>query len=146
MKKNTIRSPFFYVGDKYKLMPQLKQLFPQKIEVYIEPFVGGGSSFLNTIANKYIVNDVDPYVIALHKCLAKYSKKTNEFLERLYRLIEEYGLSCSYKNITVPNELKKKFVKTYYSRYNKTSYEKLRDSFNEKRRYGSPLSFVDLWF
>lgn len=132
MKKNTIRSPFFYVGDKYKLMPQLKQLFPQKIEVYIEPFVGGGSSFLNTIANKYIVNDVDPYVIALHKCLAKYSKKTNEFLERLYRLIEEYGLSCSYKNITVPNELKKKFVKTYYSRYNKTSYEKLRDSFNEK--------------
>ena len=43
--KKTIRSPFFYVGDKYKLMPQLKQLMPKNIEQYIEPFVGGGSSF-----------------------------------------------------------------------------------------------------
>ena len=41
-----IRSPLFYVGDKYKLMPQLKRLFPSKIQTYIEPFVGGGSSFL----------------------------------------------------------------------------------------------------
>ena len=39
-KKNTIRSPFFYVGDKYKLMPQLKSLFPDDIDNYIEPFVG----------------------------------------------------------------------------------------------------------
>lgn len=39
-KKETIRSPFFYVGDKYKLMPQLKSLFPDDIKNYIEPFVG----------------------------------------------------------------------------------------------------------
>ena len=39
-KKNTIRSPFFYVGDKNKLMPQLKKLFPNNINNYIEPFVG----------------------------------------------------------------------------------------------------------
>ncbi len=39
-KKDTIRSPFFYVGDKYKLMPQLKSLFPDDINNYIEPFVG----------------------------------------------------------------------------------------------------------
>lgn len=39
-KKDTIRSPFFYVGDKYKLMPQLKNLFPDDINNYIEPFVG----------------------------------------------------------------------------------------------------------
>ena len=34
-KKDTIRSPFFYVGDKYKLMPQLKNLFPNDINNYI---------------------------------------------------------------------------------------------------------------
>lgn len=39
-KNNNIRSPFFYVGDKYKLMPQLKKLFPDNINSYIEPFVG----------------------------------------------------------------------------------------------------------
>lgn len=39
-RKNTIRSPFFYVGDKYKIMQQLKVLFPEDINNYIEPFVG----------------------------------------------------------------------------------------------------------
>ena len=53
--EKTIRSPFFYVGDKYKLMPQLKQLMPENIEQYIEPFVGGGSSFLNSKGTLYIL-------------------------------------------------------------------------------------------
>ncbi len=46
MKGNKIiRSPFFYVGDKYKLMPQLRTRMPCDIDQYIEPFAGGGSSF-----------------------------------------------------------------------------------------------------
>ncbi|GAA6850219.1 hypothetical protein CHC119_07120 [Helicobacter pylori] len=57
MKKG-IRSPFFYVGDKYKLMPQLNKLFPNNINQFIEPFVGGGSVFLNALS-KYEVGN--PY-------------------------------------------------------------------------------------
>ena len=53
-KKNSIiRSPFFYVGDKYKLMKQLLPLFPKDIETYFEPFSGGGRSLLNVEAAKY---------------------------------------------------------------------------------------------
>lgn len=48
-KKSTIRSPFFYVGDKYKLMPQLKCLFPDDINNYIEPFVGRRKFFFKFI-------------------------------------------------------------------------------------------------
>ena len=66
-KKRTIRSPFFYVGDKYKLMPQLKQLMPKHIGQYIEPFVGGGSSFLNSQGTSYLLNDIDFYVVELHR-------------------------------------------------------------------------------
>ena len=40
MKKKIVRSPFFYVGDKYKSITQLKNLFPNDINNYIEPFVG----------------------------------------------------------------------------------------------------------
>ena len=29
-ESRTIRSPFFYVGDKYKLMPQLKRMMPEE--------------------------------------------------------------------------------------------------------------------
>lgn len=45
MKDNIVRSPFFYVGDKYKLMSQLRELFPKYISTYIEPFVGGEAHF-----------------------------------------------------------------------------------------------------
>ena len=84
MKDNTIRSPFFYVGDKYKLMTQLKSLFPDDIDNYIEPFVGGGSSFLNSSGKKYILNDIDENVIALHNELGKYANNSEELLEKIY--------------------------------------------------------------
>lgn len=131
MDKKIVRSPFFYVGDKYKLMPQLRTLFPDNISTYIEPFAGGGSSFLNTQADRYIVNDIDSYVVQLHKCLSSYAGKSEEFLQTLYDIIDKYELSCSYRNITVPAELKKQFVKTYYSHYNKESYNRLKEDFNK---------------
>lgn len=131
-KEKTVRSPFFYVGDKYKLMPQLLNFFPKKISIYVEPFVGGGSSFLNTKAKLFLVNDIDKYVIELHKFLSKYADSPEEFLSKLYAIINEYGLSCSFKGYTVPEELKKRFAKTYYSQFNKNAYAKLKVKFNEK--------------
>lgn len=130
MKSNVLRSPFFYVGDKYKLMPQLGKLFPKNISTYIEPFVGGGSSFLNTAANNYLLNDIDIYVIKLHKLLCRYSNNQSMFIDELYYLIDKYGLSCSNKGITVPDELKKKYVKTYYSQFNKFAYNQLKEDYN----------------
>lgn len=134
MNNKVIRSPFFYVGDKYKLMPQLRMLFPENISIYVEPFAGGGSSFLNTNANKYIVNDIDYYVIELHKCLSNFAGKKDEFLNLIYGIIDDYGLSCSYRNIKVPDDLKKKYVKTYYSHYNKEAYKKLKSDFNKNQQ------------
>lgn len=133
-QNNIIRSPFFYVGDKYKLMPQLKKLMPDNIDNYIEPFVGGGSSFLNSKGNKYILNDIDIYVIKLHEEIKKYIGKKELLLKNIYKIIDEYDLSCSYRNIVVPNELKRLYPKTYYAKYNKDGYKKLRDDFNEDKR------------
>lgn len=129
----TIRSPFFYVGDKYKLMPQLKQLMPQNIKQYIEPFVGGGSSFLNTKGNSYILNDVDSYVVELHRHIGSYANKAEDLFGELFEMIDFYGLSCSYRGRLVPDELKKRYVKTYYSKYNKEAYIKMRKDFNAKK-------------
>lgn len=132
--KKTIRSPFFYVGDKYKLMPQLKQLMPKNIEQYIEPFVGGGSSFLNSKGTSYMLNDVDSYVVELHKVIGSYTGKAEELFEELFEIIDFYGLSCSYRGICVPEELKKKYVKTYYSKYNKEAYIRMRKDFNAEKK------------
>ena len=131
MDKKLIRSPFFYVGDKYKLMPQLKKLFPDFISVYAEPFVGGGSSFLNINAERYMLNDINYYVIQMHRNISSYAEKSEELFDILFSIIDEYGLSCSYKNITVPEEIRQRYIKTYYSHYNKDAYLHLRNDFND---------------
>lgn len=94
---------------------------------------GGGSSFLNSEGNKYILNDVDNNVILLHKELGKYAEKPEELLNKLYNMIDSYGLSCSYRGINVPDEMKKRYVKTYYSKYNKEAYLKMRQDYNKDK-------------
>ena len=135
MKKIIKRSPFFYVGDKYKLMPQLIRFFPKDIKTYIEPFAGGGSSFLNVEAEKYIINDIDYYVIALHQKISSYANKEKSLFKALFDKIKHYGLSCSFNNVCVPDSLKKQYIKTYYAHYNKDAYIKMKKDFNENNDF-----------
>lgn len=129
--KHFMRSPLFYVGDKYKLMPQLTELFPDKINNYFDVFCGGGSASINVEAKVYNMNDIDENIIALHYHLQRNSKNMYRFISRMYRLINSYGLSHSEKCIDERLEAyKKKYVKTYFARYNKDSYLKLRRDFN----------------
>jgi DNA adenine methylase (dam) len=136
MRSSTItneirRSPFFYVGDKYKLVPQLKENFPKEIKRFIEPFCGGGSVFLNVTAKSYSLNDIDENMIALHKFLLTYSHNPEEFWNKTRKLIEQYNLSATFIGRDVPAELKKEFIKTYFARYNKEAYYKLRENYNQ---------------
>ncbi len=132
------RSPFFYVGDKYKLMSQLGRLFPKKINNFYEPFVGGGTVFLNIQAKKYFLNDIDKNLINIHKILIKNASIKNDFFIDLEKIIYKYKLSHSYKKDIVPDFLKKTFKKTYYAKFNKTGYEKLRKQVN-KNKENDPL-------
>ena len=126
-----IRSPLFYVGDKYKLMPQLNLLFPKEIDTYIEPFVGGGSSFLNTKAEKYLLNDIDPWIIKIHRELTKYINNDEELFKKLFEIIDAYDLTCTLRGRDVPEGYRTKYVKTYFARANKEAYMKLRKDFND---------------
>lgn len=125
------RSPFFYVGDKYKLVGQLKSIFPKQIARLIEPFCGGGSVFLNTSATEYLENDNNKWMIKLHKYLYSFGNKPGLFFKKFDSLVKEYGFSASYLGINVPEELKKKHIKTHYAVFNKDAYKKARDDFNK---------------
>ncbi|EUB30088.1 MULTISPECIES: DNA adenine methylase [Fusobacterium] len=127
------RSPLFYVGDKYKIISQIKKVFPKKIDRFIEPFCGGGTVFLNTEANFYLINDIDSYVIKLHKFLISNAKNINEFWGKVENSIKKYELSASYLGKNVPLDLRKQFIKTYYAKYNKESYIKMRGDFNKNK-------------
>lgn len=127
------RSPFFYVGDKFKLVSQLKENFPKDIDRFIEPFCGGGSVFLNTHANQYLLNDIDTYMIKLHKFLMSFSNNQEDFWNELKENIEKYNLSATFMGKDVPKEYRKEFIKTYFARYNKEAYIKMRSDFNKDK-------------
>ena len=134
-KIRTIRSPLFYVGDKFKLVDEIKQYFPEYIDNFIEPFTGGGSMFLNIYANKYALNDIDSNIFNLHKFLQKQADNSNPFFENIEKYIDKYKLSKSYLKNIVPIELKRKWKKTYYAKYNKIGYEKLRVDYNNGKKH-----------
>lgn len=131
MKENvTFRSPLFYVGDKYKLINEIKACFPQDINTFIEPFVGGGSVFMNVTATDYALNDLDSKVIALHQYLCSRNKESEQFFREFFTLVKHYGLSCSYLKDIVPQELKEKYPKTYYAKFNKEAFTRMKHDFN----------------
>ena len=130
-KQGVHRSPLFYVGDKYKLITEIKTHFPQHIGRLIEPFVGGGSVFMNVDANEFLLNDIDSFVISIHKMLCSYIDREEEFFKEFFDIVNKYHLSLSYRENTVPKELKESFPKTYFAKYNKEAYSQLRDDFNK---------------
>ena len=134
MKKEKIhRSPLFYVGDKYKLVREIKTHFPTTINRFIEPFVGGGSVFLNINANEYLLNDIDSYVIDIHKFLSSYIDKEEDFFNLIFSIIEKYNLSFSYKKDIVPLELKQQYKKTYFAQFNKQNFNQLKADYNNSK-------------
>lgn len=133
-RRNAIRSPLFYVGDKYKLMPQLNLLFPKNIDKYYDVFCGGGSASINVNANSFYLNDLDSRIIDLHSHLQINSRDIDEFICKMYGIIEYYGLSLSERGSNQEIEaLKKIYKKTYYAKYNKESYVKMKNDYNDNQ-------------
>lgn len=133
-QKKTYRSPLFYVGDKYKLYPKISKYFPKTINRFIEPFTGGGSVFLNVNANEYLLNDIDTNVINIHQFLIEQSENPQEFFDIVFEIIQEYNLSHSYIKDIVPQELKEKWKKTYYAKFNKQGFNQLKFDYNSNRQ------------
>ena len=142
MNRKIERSPLFYVGDKYRLMKQILNLFPTEINNFYEPFVGGGTVFLNVEANKYFLNDVDKHLVNIHKLLISNAKSPKDFFDEIEKIINRYKLSRSYKKDIVPDWLKKEFKKTYYAKFNKEGYEKLRVCVNISRKNDPLILYV----
>jgi len=142
MNRKIRRSPLFYVGDKYKLMKQLTNLFPEEINNFYEPFVGGGTVFLNIEAKKYYLNDINEHLISIHKFLIKSSNDPNKFFKDVEKIIHKYNLSRSYKEDIIQESLKKEWKKTYFAKFNKENYLKLRECFNNNKKNDPLILYI----
>lgn len=91
-----IKSPLNYTGNKFRILDQIQPYFPDSIEVMVDLFCGGATVGLNTKCNKIIFIDNESRIIWLLKYLA--SCNIDKLLSELIELIDNYGLSCSFKN------------------------------------------------
>ncbi len=105
-KKRFVKSPMNYIGGKYKLLPQLIPLFPQKIDTFVDLFSGGFNVSANVDANKTICNDLNHRIVEMVRffCYADESS----VLKRIQSKIEEY-------NLTKENEGGYKAFRDYYN-------------------------------
>lgn len=53
-----VKSPLNYTGGKYKLLPQLLELFPKQVNTFVDLFAGGGNVSVNVKAEKVVFNDL----------------------------------------------------------------------------------------
>jgi DNA adenine methylase len=84
-----------YIGSKRKIFKELSAYFP-KHDVYIEPFLGGGSVFLLKDLAKYnILNDINDEVFDYFTII---KSKKYELLKEIDELIVHESLFKYYKN------------------------------------------------
>ena len=55
-------------GGKTQLLDKLHAYMPNEFKNYFEPFIGGGSFFLNLLPNKAIINDFNPELVSAYRC------------------------------------------------------------------------------
>ena len=110
---SNIARPFIpWVGGKEKLVPYVRQVFPDNVSQYLEPFGGGGAVLLSLPPNPKrldIYNDLDSELVNLFLCVRE---RTNALLRELKFLpihsrvtFERYRDFLEHKEVTMNNIL-----------------------------------------
>ena len=145
-----VKSPFNYIGNKYRIINELKKFFPSKIDTMVDIFCGGCDVTANVEANKIYANDINYHVIDI--MTAFQGCNTDELLEYIDMTIKKRGLSKENEQAYI--EFRKYYNKTknpldlyvlmcfsfnYQFRFNSSHeynnpFGRNRSSFNERMR------------
>lgn len=125
--KEFIKSPINYTGNKYRLLPQFWNYFPNNMKTFVDLFCGGATVGINVYAEEIIMIDNNPRIISLLKFLAE--ENIENLIKNIEKLIEKYNLTYSakygyknYKKESVDNNGLKEF--------NKIGFYQLRSDYN----------------
>lgn len=83
-KKNPLVMPVLkWVGGKRQLFESFKPLFPKRITVYCEPFLGGGGIFFKLQPSKAYINDINAELMLVYRVI-------REDVENLIDILSTY--------------------------------------------------------
>lgn len=123
------KSPMNYLGNKYKLLPQMLSIFPKNIKTFYDIFAGGLDVSLNIDAEKIIVNDKHTDLINLYMDI----KEFNESLgDKLYEMDKKYFPMNEYngKSLGTYQRNGQKYISDQLLEMKKKVYYKLREDYN----------------
>lgn len=130
-KDELVKSPMNYIGGKFKVLPQLLERFPSKINMLYDVFGGGGSVSLNTKAEHIYYNDIVNYIGDMFSVLQQEDIITAT--KKIHKVIDTYELSKT--NLEGFNKLRED-----YNRGNKSwdmFYTLMCYSFNNQYRFNN---------
>lgn len=90
MKDTYVKSPLNYVGGKHKLLEQIFQVLPNKINTFVDLFAGGCNVGINANASNIICNDELTPVIELYQYFQQHSLEC--IIDQIQSRIEEFCL------------------------------------------------------
>ena len=95
-KKNPyLHSPLNYTGGKYKLLSQIIPLMPNKINTFVDLFMGGGNVITNVNAKNKIGNDYVEQLISLYRTIQ--NVPIQDVINHIEGKINQYNLSKTNK-------------------------------------------------
>lgn len=130
-----IKSPIFYMGNKFDLLYELLPRFPkeQEVETFIDLFGGSGTVSLNVPYKNVIYNELNNNILELLNMLK--NNKGEDIIKHIENRIEEFDLpkmSCDIRVSHYTEELKNKSNKNYLKfrkHYNNSLIKDYKDLF-----------------
>ena len=122
-----IKSPIFYMGNKFKLLPKLEPLFPKNINTFYDLFGGSGCMSANVKANKIIYNEINENIVNIYKLFLKYTP--DQIHKYINKYINTYDLNTEGTDVRQnnPDIIK---IREYYNK----NYLKFREDYNKSDR------------
>lgn len=114
---NYKRSPIPYMGNKYKLLPQLLPLFPKKCDIFVDLFGGSGVVSMNYQGSKRtIYNEFNKNIVELVKMIVNSDPQ---------KLDDYFKNKIKYYNLPTLSTNKEKSITR------QKSYNKMREDYNK---------------
>lgn len=126
-----VESPLNYTGSKFKILDQLLDHFPRKIDVFVDLFSGGCNVGANVNSDFIVFNDIQTNIARMYKSFI--ANGVDRSLDKIENIVDYFELSNSSKK--------------GYSFYGCNSSEGLinvnKVKFNELRRHFNSLDVLD---
>ncbi len=130
-----IKSPIFYMGNKFKLLDQLKPLFPKDIKNFYDLFGGSGVVVANVDSENKYYNEYNHNICNLFEMFK--NTNPNELFNYGTQIVNKYQLETGKKRNMFNSE--EEFLVDTNAK--KERYNKLRSEYNTNLN----RNYKDLW-